>query len=111
MKKIAIATLLAATTLVATAQVSVYGKISEFADNTKTGTVKVNSLVNDSSRFGIKAEEKLGHGLSARVVVETSVVADDPKVGAATQLGDRQSTIGLTSKFGTVDLGRKEHSE
>jgi predicted porin len=111
MKKIAIATLLAATTLVATAQVSVYGKISEFADSTQTGTVKINSLVNDSSRFGIKAEEKLGHGLSARVVVETSVVADDPKVGAATQLGDRQSTIGLTSKFGTVDLGRKEHSE
>jgi predicted porin len=111
MKKIAIATLLAATTLVATAQVSVYGKISEFTDNTKTGTVKVNSLVNDSSRFGIKAEEKLGHGLSARVVVETSVVADDPKVGAATQLGDRQSTIGLSSTYGSIDLGRKEHSE
>lgn len=111
MKKIAIATLLAATTVVATAQVSVYGKISEFADSTKTGTVKINSLVNDSSRFGIKAEEKLGHGLSARVVVETSVVADDPKAGATTQLGDRQSTIGLSSRFGSIDLGRKEHSE
>jgi len=111
MKKIALATLLAATTMVATAQVSVYGKISEFADSTQTGTVKINSLVNDSSRFGIKAEEKLGHGLSARVIVETSVAADDPKAGATTQLGDRQSTIGLSSKFGTIDLGRKEHSE
>jgi len=111
MKKIALATLLAATTMVATAQVSVYGKISEFADSTKTGTVKINSLVNDSSRFGIKAEEKLGHGLTARVVVETSVVADDPKAGATTQLGDRQSTIGLSNKFGSIDLGRKEHSE
>jgi predicted porin len=111
MKKIALATLLAATTMVATAQVSVYGKISEFADSTQTGTVKINSLVNDSSRFGIKAEEKLGHGLSARVVVETSIAADDPKAGATTQLGDRQSTIGLSSKFGTIDLGRKEHSE
>jgi hypothetical protein len=39
MKKIAIATLLAATTMVATAQVNLNGKISEFVDNTKTGAI------------------------------------------------------------------------
>jgi predicted porin len=111
MKKIALATLLAATTMVASAQVTVYGRLSEFADSTKTGTTKVNSLVNDSSRFGIKVEEKLGSGLTARVILDTSVAADDPKAGAATQFGDRQSTIGISTRVGSIDLGRKEHSE
>ena len=111
MKKIVLATVLAVSALAASAQVTVYGRLIEFVDSTKTGAVKVNSLVNDSSRIGFKAEEKLGGGLSARVVVETTVAADDPKVGAATQLGDRQSTIGFGSKFGSIDLGRKEHSE
>jgi predicted porin len=111
MKNTILATMLALATTAASAQVSVYGRLSEFVDSTKTGTTTVKSLVNDSSRIGFKAEEKLGTGLTARVVVETSVAADDPKTGAATQLGDRQSTVGLTSKFGSVDLGRKEHSE
>ena len=111
MKKIVLATVLATAALAASAQVTVYGRLAEFVDSTKTGTVKVNSLVNDSSRIGFKAEEKFGSGLSARVVVETTVSADDPKAGAATQLGDRQSTVGLGSKFGSIDLGRKEHSE
>lgn len=110
MKKIVLATVLAISAFAASAQITVYGRVAEFVNSTETGTVKVNSLVNDSSRIGIKAEEKLGAGLSARVVVETTVAADDPKVGAATQLGDRQSTIGLGSKFGSIDLGRKEHS-
>ena len=111
MKKIVLATVLALSAVAASAQVTVYGRLTEFVDSTKTGTVKVNSLVNDASRIGIKAEEKLGGGLSARVVVETSVAADDPKTGSSTQLGDRQSTIGLVSKFGSIDLGRKEHSQ
>ena len=111
MKKIVLATVLAVSAVAASAQVTVYGRLAEFVDSTKTGTVKVNSLVNDSSRFGLRAEEKLGGGLLARVVVETTVSADDPKAGAATQLGDRQATIGLGSKFGSFDLGRKEHSQ
>jgi len=111
MKKIVLATVLAVSALAASAQVTVYGRIAEFVDSTQTGSVKVNSLVNDSSRIGFKAEEKLNSGLTARVVVETTVAADDPKAGAATQLGDRQSTVGLAHKLGSIDLGRKEHSE
>ena len=110
MKNTILATMLALAATAASAQVSVYGRVSEFADSTKTGTTTVKSLVNDSSRIGFKAEEKLGTGLTARVVVETSIAADDPKTGASTQLGDRQSTVGLASRFGSVDLGRKEHS-
>jgi len=111
MKKIVLATVLAVSAFAASAQVTVYGRIATFVDSTKTGSTEVNSLVNDSSRIGFKAEENLSGGLSARVVVETTVAADDPKAGASTQLGDRQSTIGLAHKFGFVDLGRKEHSE
>jgi predicted porin len=111
MKKIALATILATVAFAASAQVTVYGRIATFVDSTKTGATEVNSLVNDSSRIGFKAEEKLGGGLSARAVVETTVASDDPKAGAATQLGDRQATVGLAHKFGSIDLGRKEHSE
>jgi predicted porin len=111
MKKIAIATLLAATTLVATAQVSVSGKISEFADNTKTGATSKTTLVTDpTSNFTFSANENIGSGLKARVVLDTSLAANDPTGGSATKLGDRQSTIGLAGKVGSIDLGRNLHS-
>ena len=111
MKKIAIATLLAATTLVATAQVSLNGKISEFADNTKVGAVSKTTLVTDpTSNITISAMENIGGGLKARVVLDTSLAANDPTGGAATKLGDRQSTIGLANKLGSIDLGRNLHS-
>ena len=111
MKKIALATVLAVSAFAASAQVTVSGRIAEFVDSTKTGSTTVNSLVNDSSRFTVRAEEKIGKGLTARVVVDTTIAADDPKAGSSTQLGDRQSTVGLSSKFGSIDLGRKEHSQ
>ena len=95
MKKIAIATLLAATTLVATAQVSLNGKISEFVDNTKTGAISKTSLATDpTSNITISVNENIG-GMKARVVLDTGLKANDPITGADTKLGDRQSTIGL----------------
>ena len=111
MKKIAIATLLAATTMVATAQVKVTGKISEFVNNTETGAVSKTSLVTDpTSNITISAMENIGGGLKARVVLDTSLKANDPISGADTKLGDRQSTIGLANSVGSIDLGRNLHS-
>lgn len=110
MKKIALATLLAATTLFATAQVSLNGKISEFVDNTKTGATSKTSLATDpTSNITLSATENIG-GMKARVVLDTSLAANDPTGGAATKLGDRQSTIGLVNSIGSVDLGRNLHS-
>ena len=111
MKNTILATMLALAATATSAQVTVYGRLSEFVDSTKTGSNTVKSLVNDASRIGFRAQEKLSNGLTANVVVETSIAADDPRTGTSTQLGDRQSTIGLVSKFGSIDLGRKEHSE
>lgn len=110
MKKIAIATLLVASTMVATAQVRLTGKVSEFVDNTKTGVASKTSLVADpTSNITFSATEKIGD-LSARVVLDTSLSANDPIGGADTKLGNRQSTIGLSSKVGSIDLGRNLHS-
>jgi predicted porin len=110
MKKIAIATLLVASTMVATAQVRLTGKVSEFVDNTKTGAVSKTSLVADpTSNITFSATEKMGD-LTARVVLDTSLSANDPIGGADTKLGNRQSTVGLSSKVGSIDLGRNLHS-
>jgi predicted porin len=111
MKKTILATILVLAATTAAAQVVIYGRVSQFVDSTQTGAATVKSLVNDASRIGFRAQEKLSNGLTANVVVETSIAADDPRTGANTQLGDRQSTVGLASKFGSFDLGRKEHSQ
>ena len=111
MKKIVLATVLAVSAFTASAQVTLSGRIAPFVDSTKTDSTTVNSLVNDASRISVRAEENLGKGLTARVVVDTTVAVDDPKAGSATQLGDRQATVGLASKVASIDLGRKEHSQ
>jgi predicted porin len=111
MKKIAIIAALSALSFAAAAQVTVSGKISEWVDNTKTGSVSATGLTADStSNITIRAAENLGKGLTARVVIDTRILANDP-TSAGTQIGDRQSTVGLASKVGSVDLGRNVHSQ
>lgn len=109
MKKLVIAAALAAAAMTSQAQVAIYGQMNEILDNTKVGGASTTGLVSDASRLGFKATEQLGSGLQARAVVETTILANDP-TGAGTQLGDRQSTVGLASKFGSIDLGRATHS-
>lgn len=110
MKKAIISAALMATTALASAQVTVYGRINATVDNTKTGATTVNSIVNDTSRIGFRVSEDLGSGLAARAVIETSINSNDPAAGSDTQLGNRQSTVGLSSKLGSVDVGRQLHS-
>lgn len=110
MKKLVLAAFLAVASLAATAQVSVYGLVREYVDNTKVGNTTITSMVDDTSRIGFKSNEALGNGLSARVVVETGFSGNDPALGADTKLGNRQSTVGLASKNGSLDLGRKLNS-
>ena len=111
MKKIAIMAILATAATASFAQVSVYGKLRVFGESYKLGTADSVTQVTDSdSRIGFKAVENLGNGLKANAVIETSVVADTPNTGAATQLGNRQSTVGLSHALGSVDLGRAKHA-
>jgi hypothetical protein len=111
MKKIALATLLAATTMVASAQVSISGKVAEFVDSTKTGAVRNTGIAGEpTNNITLSATENLGGGLKARVVLDTSIGANSID-GDGTQLGDRQGTVGLASGAGSIDVGRNVHSE
>jgi len=102
---------LAASSIVASAQVSVSGKISQWADSTTTGGTKVTGMpLEPTSNIAISASEDLGKGLKARAVVETSLSGNTIN-GTGTQFGDRQSTVGLVSKLGSIDLGRNVHSQ
>lgn len=109
MKKAIISAALMATAALASAQVTVYGRLNATVDSTKTNTATVNSMINDASRIGFRVSEDLGHGLSARAVVETAIASHDPTTGGDTQLGNRQSTVGLAAKAGSLDLGRHLH--
>jgi predicted porin len=109
MKKIVIAAALAVASMGAMAQATVYGRMNATVDSTKTGAVRADSIVNDISHIGFRVQEDLGGGLRARAVIETSIASQDPNNGGNTQLGDRQSTVGLASKVGSVDVGRNVH--
>ena len=110
MKKIVIATMLAAASIVATAQITVSGNLRPFLDNTTVAGSNSNSMKSDSSRIGISASETLGGGLTARAMIETSVAATNPVTGTETKFGDRQTTVGLSSNVGSIDIGRKFNS-
>jgi predicted porin len=113
MKKIAIIALMFGAMGFAQAQTSltVYGKLRVFEESYKLGSAsEITQLTDSDSRIGFKAVEDLGKGLKATAVIETSVVADTPNTGAATQLGNRQSTVGLSHSLGSVDLGRAKHA-
>lgn len=111
MKKIALATLLAATTMVASAQVSISGKVAEFVGSTKVGDVRNTSIAGEpTNNVTFSVSENLGGGLKARAVLDTSIGANSID-GGSTKLGDRQGTVGLASSAGSVDIGRNVHSQ
>ena len=108
MKKIAIATILAAVSIAASAQVAVYGKLRVYEESSTVGSASaVTALTNDSSRLGFKGTEALSNGLSANFTIETGIGADAP---AATTLGDRTMVVGLSNKLGSVSVGRDKHA-
>ncbi len=110
MKKITLTALLSVLAFSATAQVTVSGKIAEYMDRTTTGGARVSSVTAEpTSNIKVTAQEDLGGGLKANVVVDTRIFANDPTT-TDSQIGGRQSTIGLANSLGRVDLGRTVHS-
>ena len=108
MKKIALATILAAVSIAASAQVTVYGKMRVYEESVTVGSASaVTALTNDSSRLGFKGTEALSNGLSANFTIETGIGADAP---AATTLGDRTTIVGLSNAMGSVSVGRDKHA-
>ncbi len=111
MKKITVAALLTAVCMAASAQVTLTGKVSQWMDNNQVGSTKTTGMTTEpTSNIAFGITEDLGGGMKARAVLETSL-SGNTIAGTGTQLGDRQSTVGLASKFGSVDLGRNVHSQ
>ena len=101
MKKTIIAAALSAAVAApaAMADVSIYGKAHlamEFADNNG------DNIDSNASRFGIKASEDLGNGMSSFVKFEFGADAIDGDNG----LTARDAFMGLKGDFGTLTVGR-----
>lgn len=111
MKKTILAALLFAAAGVANAQVTLSGKVSAWADNTKVNSVSATDVVTEpTSNFGITAKQRLSDGWKTTAVIETSLQGNTFG-GTDTRLGDRQATVGLSNKWVSVDLGRNVHSQ
>jgi predicted porin len=112
MKKIVTATLLAGLVSIASAQVTISGKVSAYADHSRTGTAATTTqlVTEPTSNVAFSVSEKIGRDLTARGVIETSVRGNTIDGSNDTRIGDRQSTVGIGNKFGSIDLGRNVHS-
>lgn len=109
MKKILMATILAASSSIALAQLSMSGKLAETMNVTRTPAGSVAGLQTDpSSNLTFKVSEDLGMGLKVKAVIETSI-AGNTLGGAGTQIGDRETTLSLSNNFGSVGFGRATH--
>lgn len=114
MKKLLLASLLAAATGIASAQtVEVNGFLREFVTTTKAGAAQQNitGITSDApSSIKFSGSEDLGGGLKARFVIQTAVFADAPSTSPSTQLGNLTSTLGFANQYGSIDMGRQKHA-
>jgi predicted porin len=118
MKKTLVAMAVMAVAGAASAQATLYGSVdTSFAmssqttggADTATGNVglQMSSGAMNGSRWGMRATEDLGGGLSATVVLESGFGHD---TGAAAQGGllfGRLAAIGLAGGFGSINFGRQ----
>lgn len=114
MKKILVAVLMAAASFTAFSQTVISGKGSAWFTRGTFGSQGTNFLYTEpTSNLAISSTENLGGGLTARAVLETSIAGNTYGLndGAGTQIGDRQATVGLSNKFGSLDIGRNVHSQ
>jgi hypothetical protein len=108
MKKIALTALLVGLMGMAQADVGVYGKFREYQESYTLGSASaLTRLTNDTSRFGIKASDGVGNGITVSGVIETGVAVDAP---SATTLGDRVAIVSLSNNLGTLSAGRDKHA-
>ena len=110
MKKL-IALAIAALPAAAMADVVIYGEAGAALENTKTtidgkSNGSVTGVENYNSKIGFKGSEDLGNGLKAIWQVEQSIGIDGTNKNTSNTWATRDSFVGLTGDFGTVQLGR-----
>lgn len=91
----------------AQSSVTLFGVVDAGLRHVKTGDLSTNKLGTDGnspSRFGFRGVEALGNGLSANFWLEGGFNPDTGTVGS--KLFSRRATVGLSSAFGELRLGR-----
>ncbi|WP_233342811.1 porin [Burkholderia cepacia] len=105
-----------ATSNVASAQSSVtlYGLLDNGVQYKTNANAAGNSVVTTGtagaaypSRFGFRGTEDLGGGLSAVFQLENGFLINNGQLVSSDVLFNRQSWIGLSSKYGTLTFGRQ----
>ncbi|MBI3524211.1 MAG: porin [Betaproteobacteria bacterium] len=97
----------------AQSQVSIYGVIDQAIDvgNYGGATGSVSRLTDGAyggSRLGFTGSEDLGNGMKANFRLEMGLRADNGTLdNASNQIFQRAATVGLSGKWGSVDLGRQ----
>lgn len=118
MKKTLVAMAVMAVAGAASAQATLYGSVdtslaisSQATGGTDTATgnvgLQMSSGAMNGSRWGLRATEDLGGGLSATVNVESGFSHDTGASGQGGLLFGRQAFIGLSGGFGSVTMGRQ----
>ncbi|MEM5383307.1 porin [Paraburkholderia phymatum] len=93
----------------AQSSVTLYGVVDAFYgyfSNSQTSMSSLNSGGAGGSRWGMRAKEDLGGGLSAIAVLESGYNVNNGKSGQSGRLFGRQSYVGLDSRWGGLIAGR-----
>ena len=93
--------------------VSVYGVVDQAIDSGNYGgtigsVTRLTSSGYSTERLGFKGSEDLGNGMKANFVLEMGMASDVGKLdNANNQLFNRQSFVGLSGNWGSVNFGRQ----
>jgi predicted porin len=66
----------------------------------------VSSGIENGSRWGLRGSEDLGDGMAATFVLESGFNVDDGVAQQGGRLFGRKALLGLTGKYGSVEMGR-----
>jgi predicted porin len=95
----------------AQSSVTLYGVIDEgltYTTNQKGGhNYQLQSGVTQGSRWGLRGKEDLGGGLSALFALENGFDPSTGMLGQNSRLFGRQAYVGMSSRVGTLTLGRQ----
>ncbi|MFM0505191.1 porin [Paraburkholderia caffeinilytica] len=98
----------------AQSSVVLYGLIDEGLEfNTNAGGHPLYNMVSGvhgGSRFGLRGSEDLGGGMKAIFRLENGFDVNSGKLGQGGLMFGRQAYVGLTTRFGTLTLGRQYDS-
>ncbi len=59
-----------------------------------------------TNSIGFRGVEDLGNGMNAHFVLDTTFFSGTGQQALATSLFDRQALVGITTPYGTIDMGR-----